>query len=165
MRKSIIDPPPNPQKVKQASCFLFPSYDWLIKVWPNLVHRGAAYFGCPMLYKSGDISLRRAACGLPCTGPLSCNAFGCRARLRFRYPFFTARYPRIAAAVESLDVCSCVLDDVGDTITVDFTVARPVSAAPGPIAGAGMPGLIFASGGLLVWWRRKRKAAAVAATN
>jgi hypothetical protein len=54
--------------------------------------------------------------------------------------------------------CAVLYPDSGAPSGTIHPATFGLTAVPGPSIGAGLPGLIFAAGGLLVWWHRKRRA-------
>ena len=78
----------------------------------------------------------------------------------FNPGFTTITLPTFTDAGAS-DFFKIVNGGTGNSAGQISAVAVTSVGVPGPALGAGLPGLIFATGGLLAWWRRKRRAQAV----
>jgi hypothetical protein len=59
--------------------------------------------------------------------------------------------------IPALFTTMAIGDDLRGLLAVNDVTARVAVPVPGPIAGAGLPGLILAIGGLLGWWRRRQR--------
>jgi hypothetical protein len=78
------------------------------------------------------------------------------------YPYQTVARTFIGTGSDVLTFFAQSLISNDGVVTPSFMALDDVSltVVPGPIAGAGLPGLMAACAGLLAWWRRRQRAPA-----
>jgi len=97
---------------------------------------------------TGSLLINGSSYDVTLSSPLGCgDNDNCYGRLHFATPLY--------GSVFDFSIGGTNIQDR------DFYVSKMnVTAVPGPIVGAGLPGLLFTSGGIFAWWRRRRNAVA-----
>lgn len=52
---------------------------------------------------------------------------------------------------------TAAINNVGGNFSGGINITNETVAVPVPIAGAGLPGLILAAGGVVGWWRQRQR--------